>query len=292
MQVTITINGERVSRDVEPRTLLAAVRRVRPVPQRLDFDVVASLLGRRNFGRFELADAVGARLGRTTGWTYRPRAAALRADPALSFRLLLDGETATLGLRLAARPLHRRAYRLATRPGSLHPPLARALVVLAGAAPGLALLDPCCGAGTIPIEAKLAEPRLAAAGRDLDPDALAAAARNARAAGVRVDLAAGDAARLRLPAGGVERIVCNPPWNRSAAAAGGLGSDPAALWREAARLLAPGSRLAALVPPGAELPSAGFEVAEVRRVRVAGAEADAVVAVRAAGRARRSGSPR
>jgi 23S rRNA G2445 N2-methylase RlmL len=85
---------------------------------------------------------------------------------------------------MADRPLHRRAYKRATVAGTLHPPLAAAMVRLAGVRPEHTLLDPCCGAGTL-----LAEARLAGAGARLvaigcDQMALAAATLN----GVSLDV--------------------------------------------------------------------------------------------------------
>jgi tRNA G10 N-methylase Trm11 len=90
-------------------------------------------------------------------------------------------------------------------PGSVHPPLARALALLAGEA----FADPFCGAGTIPIEGALAG--LRTRGSDLDPRAVEAARANATAAGVRVPFHVADATRLD----GVDCIVTNPPWGRS-----------------------------------------------------------------------------
>ena len=73
------------------------------------------------------------------------------------------------------------------------------------------LLDPFCGTGTIAIEAKLARPDLAVAASDLDPRAVAAARRNAIAAGVDVTPTVCDACDA-LPA---TLIVTNPPWGRA-----------------------------------------------------------------------------
>jgi tRNA (guanine6-N2)-methyltransferase len=92
-------------------------------------------------------------------------------------------------------------------PGSLHPPLARALALLAGTA----FADPFCGAGTIPIEGALGG--LAAAGSDIDPRSVAVASRNAEAAGVGVAFSVTDAGALHE----VDCVVTNPPWGRAVA---------------------------------------------------------------------------
>jgi len=171
------------------------------------FDVTASFLGRRNFNRFELEEALGRPLAAVAGWTYLSRADGTRAEGELSLRLHVVGSHATLSVRIGRSPLHRRGYRVATVPGSIHPPLARALVLLAQ--PRSTVVDPFCGAGTIPIEAALAG--FTASGSDVAPEAIAAARRNAAAAGVAVAFSVADADELGL----VDCIVTNPPWGKA-----------------------------------------------------------------------------
>ncbi|MFN2301407.1 MAG: bifunctional 23S rRNA (guanine(2069)-N(7))-methyltransferase RlmK/23S rRNA (guanine(2445)-N(2))-methyltransferase RlmL [Gammaproteobacteria bacterium] len=80
-------------------------------------------------------------------------------DPDLALFVRLRDERATLSFDLAGRPLHRRGYRREAGEAPLRETLAAALLVRAGwpavAAAGGALLDPMCGAGTLPIEAAL-----------------------------------------------------------------------------------------------------------------------------------------
>jgi 23S rRNA G2445 N2-methylase RlmL len=163
------------------------------------FDVTASFLGRRNYSRFELEDALAASLDATR----------VTRGGAVSLRVHVVGEVATVAARVGDTPLHRRAYRVATVAGSVHPPLARALALLA-AEP---FIDPFCGAGTITIEGALAG--LRTCGSDVDRRAIEAARRNAAAAGVAVPFRVADATRL----GVADCIVTNPPWGRSLPAA-------------------------------------------------------------------------
>jgi putative N6-adenine-specific DNA methylase len=58
----------------------------------------------------------------------------------------------TLSLDTSFTPLHRRGYRLDARKAPLREDLAHALLLAAGYEPGMALLDPFCGSGTIAIE--------------------------------------------------------------------------------------------------------------------------------------------
>jgi 23S rRNA G2445 N2-methylase RlmL len=140
------------------------------------------------------------------------------------------------------------------------------------------LVDPFCGAGTIPIEAALAYPDVRVAGFDLDEQALAAARRNAVAAGIVPLLKRADAAALPLPDGTVDRLVANPPWGATVSAAGSLRTEPAAVARELRRVLAPDGRMALLTRGG--FPRRGFDLLYQTRVRVSGALADLVAMTR------------
>jgi tRNA (guanine6-N2)-methyltransferase len=82
--------------------------------------------------------------------------------------------------------------------------------------PGHSVLDPCCGAGTLLIEADHLQPEARYQEFDLDPDALQAARPNAAGSpAVTVDSA--DAGDLPLGDGSIDRVVCNPPWGTQVA---------------------------------------------------------------------------
>jgi tRNA G10 N-methylase Trm11 len=102
----------------------------------------------------------------------------------------------------------------------LHPPLAAAMVLLAGVVPGTRLVDPFCGSGTIAIEARRWSARALAIGCDVARAALDDARRNVAAAGLDgIALAQADAARPPF-ARGFDRVVTNPPWGGQAPLAG------------------------------------------------------------------------
>ncbi|MCU4187308.1 hypothetical protein K6U06_23295 [Acidiferrimicrobium sp. IK] len=242
-------------------------------------DVVVSLGGSRRYNRYDVEDAVGAEVGRILSAAYVSRRDGPPPATGFSLRVAVTGDRAEVLFRLGSQPLHRRPWKVATGPGTLHPPVAAALVRLAGSPP--LVIDPCCGDGTILIEA--ATSGAVAIGADLDPRRVrnsgvnAARARCASAVGlVRADAAAlplrdavalpmRDAAALpmrdaALPvrdgaglfspqAGGAAvsaAIVTNPPWNRAVGAGGGLAESLGSLWNEAGRVL-DGSGVVALV---------------------------------------------
>ena len=218
--------------DLRALAALAAQLDVRAV------ELTASFLGRRTYSRYEIERTV---------------IAALAGGPPVSLRVHLTRERTTIAARLARAPLHRRAYRVVSRPGALHPPLAAALVRLADPSPGATLRDPFCGTATIAIEAKLARPDLRVAASDADADAVRAGAANARAAGVEIELAV----RRAEDAGPADVVVANPPWGRAHPLAHG--------W-------SPTGRAVLLLAEGLEPPQ-GLAVLERRWLRVAGSPA-------------------
>ncbi|MCT2582515.1 methyltransferase domain-containing protein [Actinophytocola gossypii] len=236
----------RAARTLPLRGLLALRSRCGGPAEFDGVDVSASFLGRRAYTRYDIEDAVGEALSQVIGTPYRSRRGGQAPPPdSLPWRVTIAGERAVVSLRVGARPLHRRSYRTASRPGSLHPPLANALVRLAAPAPGARLLDPCCGTGTIPIEAAL-DRGLKCVGADHAPAAITAARTNDVTAHVTWLLA--DAARLPIDTESIDAVVGNPPWHRQVTPSGQLARDPARFWTELTRVLRPGGRAVLLQP--------------------------------------------
>jgi tRNA (guanine6-N2)-methyltransferase len=217
--------------------------------------VTASFLGRRNYNRFEIEEVVQLGAGH--------------------WRVHLWDEFADVGLRIADEPLHRRAWKVADRPGTLHPPAAAAVALLGAPAPGDRVLDPFCGAGTIMIEALLLEPGLRAQGADIDPAAVALARENLRRAGVTAEVREADATIAEV---GTNRLLTNLPWGAASPARGSL----AAFVDRIPIILDPAGRVAVLAAPETELAAAldraGFAVRHQSRVRLSGRVADLVAA--------------
>ncbi|GAA4564135.1 methyltransferase domain-containing protein [Planotetraspora kaengkrachanensis] len=238
-------------------------------------EVSASFLGRRNFTRYDVEDAVGRALAGRLGTGYHSRRAGT-APPAGSsgWRVTLDGTRASLLLRIADRPLHRRPYKRCSVPGTLHPPLAAAMARMAGIRPGDTVLDPCCGAGTLLAEAAAQQPEARYVGVDLSAEAVRAAQGNT--AGLPVSIGRADAGRLPIPDGGVDRVLSNPPWGGQVGARGLLAGSTSRWWAELRRVLAPDGTAVVLLPDADDLSAAlrqGFTPVHVQRVRVSGAQA-------------------
>ena len=75
--------------------------------------------------------------------------------PLYSLEVALRKDTATLTIDTSGAGLHKRGYRAGAGEAPLRETLAAALVMLSRWYPDTVLWDPCCGSGTIPIEAAL-----------------------------------------------------------------------------------------------------------------------------------------
>jgi tRNA (guanine6-N2)-methyltransferase len=213
---------------------------VRDVPRSPLFSITANFVGKRNYTTVEIKQACAESIAAAHGWTYTPD----DAEADLNVRVFIEHDVAFVGVRVGRIPLHRRPYKQAHVPGSLKPPVAAAMLALAEVEPGMRVLDPCCGAGTILIEAALSG--AVAQGGDCDPDAIAAAQANAAAAGVAIDVRVWDARALPLDDGSFDRVVTNPPWGREVSVGAVLEDVYRRLCVEAQRALVPRARIAIL----------------------------------------------
>jgi 23S rRNA G2445 N2-methylase RlmL len=215
---------------------LAACQQIRPIQSPPTFSVTANFVGKRNYNTDEIKGACAAGIVEQQGWVYSEDDAAAN----LNLRVFIEGDTAVVGVRLGARSLSKRSYKQQHVPGSLKPPVAAALLALAEFTPGTRILDPCCGAGTILIEAESFG--AAALGGDIDRQALAAADFNAAQAGVKVRLQCWDARALPISDRSVDRVISNLPWGRAVTTDGSLPTLYQEISEEVQRVLAPGGK--------------------------------------------------
>lgn len=219
------------------RALSAWAALARPLASAMRYRVIVRVLQERSFLRTELRRAFHQVIGRQ-----RPKWRV--SDPAALEIWVCEHAPGQLvcGLRVSTAAMRQHGGRAAERPGALRPTVAAAMVGQAGV-PGSALLDACCGSGTVLKEARAAG-WCSLVGVDIDPGAVAVARRNVVGAAVTV----GDARRLPLAAGSVDACVSNLPFGRQHRVQG----DPAA-WRafvlsELARVTRVGGRIVLLAP--------------------------------------------
>lgn len=199
---------EQLALDLDPWQAINIRAQVNPLPDALSFSVSANFVGRRNYTVDEIKTAIAQGITAIAGWQYQED----DRQSDLNLRVFIEHETAILGMRVAQTPLAKRPYKQAHVPGSLKPAVAAALLFLAAATPPACVLDPCCGAGTIMIEAALQG--MIATGGDQSAEAIAAATENATAAGLALDVQKWDARALPLPNASIDCVVTNLPWGR------------------------------------------------------------------------------
>lgn len=103
------------------------------------------------FGAQVMKDAICDQLRQKRG--YRPSVDI--QEPDVQLNLFIHNNMATISFDTSGLPLHKRGYRLEGGLAPLQETLAAALLKLANYDPEKILLDPCCGSGTILIEAAL-----------------------------------------------------------------------------------------------------------------------------------------
>jgi len=236
------------------REAARVVGRVRPLPGLPRFAVTASFVGRRNYSSREISTAVGEGVSSALNWTYSER----DSEADLNVRLFIEHETAHVGVRIGNAPLHRRAYKTAHVPGSLKPSVAAALLRLACVGPDALVLDPCCGAGTIIVEASLMGAR--AVGGDISLEALRACRSNVIRAGTRAVVGHWDARALPMGDGCVDAVVTNLPWGREVEVEASLPRLYRGLLAEIGRTLGREGRAVVLTDSPEHVGAAGLRV--------------------------------
>lgn len=234
--------------DLEPALKLC--RSVRSFADQPSYSITASFVGARTYSRYEIANAVSQGIADLYDWEYVENRPESHAEHDLDLRVILEGEQGLVGLRLGSHPLHRRRYKLVSRPGSLKASVAYAMAFLVDLQPHERIIDPCCGVATIAIEAgRRVHPRPALAS-DISREALEAAHTNAQSSAFAPLLFAADASRLPLPDASIDAVLSNLPFGRQVAVEGDLSANYSAILQEQARILRPEGRAALLTDGG------------------------------------------
>ena len=239
------------------------------------YHIVCQMQGEHGFRRTDAREAfIEGLSGKIPhGWQYH------NENAWLEIWLTIYSKTAVCGVRLSDRTMRHRTYKLDHVAASLRPTVAAAMVRLAGIGPGMTVLDPMCGAGTILAEAlDIAEKRskggrVRVIGGDIDPNAVFVASQNLEQVG-KADLARWDSTRLPLESGSVDRIVSNPPFGKQLSSIDQIGPLYEAASAEWNRVLKPGGRAVLLAMEQEALKRAvqahGWSVSRQLRVRLLG----------------------
>ena len=172
-------------------------------------------------------------------------AAAEDGDLLLRLRPARDGGWDAL-VRISPRPLSARSWRVENLPGALNAVVAHGVMRLTEPDPEDVIVNLGCGSGTLLVERLLLGPARAALGVDNIPRALAATRANLAAAGLAdaVELEREDVTALSLPDGVATVICADLPYGQLVGTHAQNEQLYPAMLDEAARIAAPGARLA------------------------------------------------
>lgn len=233
------------------------------------FRVTGSRHGRHDFTSPMLQAVAGAALQACTG------APVDLEHYAVNVQVDVIGARCVIGVRWTDRPLGLRFERRFNRRVALKPPVAYALLRLAadGRPPPARLLDPCCGTGTILLEAGATLPGTALFGGDSSRSCVAGTRANLAAAlqgPARVTRVDARALARHYPAGYFDLIVTNPPYGRRLGRGIHFARFYADLLAGAATVLRPHGRLALLAGKRGAVNAACRRVGgwRVRHVRI------------------------
>jgi 23S rRNA G2445 N2-methylase RlmL len=250
---------------------------VRPKPKgKPNFHLVCQMQGEHGYRRVDALDALADGLAGKVPANWVPA----EENAWLEVWLTIQGKRATCGVRLSDRTMRHRRYKKEHVAASLRPTMAAAMARLAGAAPGMVVLDPMCGAGTILAEVldlsrRRKAGRVELLGGDNDPNAVFVAKENLEPqAHEGLTVRKWDALTLPLEPASVDRIVCNPPFGKQLSKPEEIPWLYRGLANEWDRVLKPGGRAVLLVAEQEPLRDAvrrfGWESARELKVRVLG----------------------
>ena len=218
------------------RALTVRAQMTRPVRERTTFRVIARVLQERSFLRTDLrrhlADAIQRH---QPSWRF--------SDPAQVEIWVVEYKPGKIvaGLRVSDAHMRQHDGRDVERSGALRPTVAAAMIQLAGQPTGT-LLDPCCGSGTILVEAEAVGWH--GKGIDIDPDAVRIARKNAPDA----EVTEGDVRQLPCAEGSVRACVSNLPFGKQYTVQQDMNDWLRAALAELARVTQAGGRIVLLAP--------------------------------------------
>lgn len=170
------------------------------------FAVTASIIGKRQFRQDYLKFKVASVL-KTKKLIHQEE-----SKPEIDFHIIIFNNSINLGIRLTKNPLYKRYYKVKALKGSLKANIAYCMLRLGEVKPEEIVLDPFCGAGTIPIEAALLGAKTF--GFDIDKEAIRLAKRNTGRAKTQVTYEIKDSRNTNLEPKSIDKIVSNLPFNK------------------------------------------------------------------------------
>jgi tRNA (guanine6-N2)-methyltransferase len=174
------------------------------------FSITTTMVGVERFNASQLAQAAQASISKRYAWSYTER-----DHSNFDVRIFIDRTVAYVAVRITAHSLMQRDYKKLSKPGSLRPTVAAAMVYLAtGFRGGLSVVDNFCGSGTILCEAAAMGNKVS--GGDIDAESVSITLSNLGKVVAQRDphVRVLDAVKTRWPDGSFDCAISNLPWGK------------------------------------------------------------------------------
>lgn len=175
-----------------------------------DFSVTTTIVGVESFTGAQLASAVSDEITGRYSWVYT------ELDHSnFDLRIFIDRTVAYISIRITAQSIMHRSYKKLSKPGSLRPTVAAAMVFLATKyGRGFSVVDNFCGSGTILCEALSIGNKVA--GGDIDQESVNITVSNLKNIAAKSDAQVRvlDALKTRWPDGTFDCAISNLPWGK------------------------------------------------------------------------------
>ncbi|XP_040905038.1 THUMP domain-containing protein 2 isoform X2 [Toxotes jaculatrix] len=239
MEHVKTTEGEEMTL-LQPSRIKPQITSSVPVSFRINCKCTGSVS--RYFSTQEVSKVIGVGLGRLLGWK------ADLKNPQLEVNVYLSDDHCLLGIPLTRLPLANRSYIKTT---GVRSTIAWAMASLAEIQPGVCVVDPMCGVGTILIEAAQEHKAACFLGMDIDDRQLQKANENIEFAelGNKIHLLKSSSMVLPLPSASVDAVVCDLPFGRKFGTKTDMAANLPVIVTEMERVLCVGGTLVLLLSP-------------------------------------------
>jgi 23S rRNA G2445 N2-methylase RlmL len=179
--------------------------KLRKIGKQPSFSIDVDYEGRRDYNAKEALESVKEGIELHYSWDYQEK------DANIHIPVIITPLLSFCGVSLAPRPL-RELNSIKTMPGSLKNSLAYSMLVLSELKENEILLDPMCGTGIIPLEAKLFLAK--SIGGDIDKEKISIAIENCKQRKVDCGFKVWDAKNTLLPDNFADKVVSNLPFGK------------------------------------------------------------------------------
>ena len=223
-------------------SLNGATRQRRATAGRLTYRVISRKVGRHQYRRIDVQDAVITGIRRRFGNKWR----LVDENAQIEIWANVIGSRLLCGLRVSDRSMRHRAYQSVSLPASLRPSVAAAMVWLTDPDSQDVFLEPMCGSGTIMAERVLGGSYRQVVGGDILPDRAAASAKNLTGIGKPFAVCQWHACRLPLASESIDKVSVNLPFGKQVSSHAGVEELYPCFFAELERVLKPGGKAVVL----------------------------------------------